>query len=175
MATANTFVQIGSTVTVSTAVATISFTSIPATYTDLVLKVSLRTDRSNTNDSCSIYFNSDTTAANYSFKTLYGDGTSAASNSGSTYIGALAYISAASATANTFGNTEFYIPNYAGSTQKSVSVDSVGENNATANLYNLGGYAWTGTAAITGITIVTANGPNFVQYSTASLYGILKY
>jgi hypothetical protein len=54
----------------------------------------------------------------------------------------------ATATANTFGNTEFYIPNYTSSNYKSFSVDGVTENNATAAFALYAGL-WSNTAAIT--------------------------
>ena len=77
------------------------------------------------------------------------------------------------ATANTFNSTTFYIPNYAGSTNKSFSFDQVNENNTTAANQVLGSVLWSNTAAITSISL-TSPGYNFVQYSTASLYGITK-
>jgi hypothetical protein len=75
-------------------------------------------------------------------------------------------------TANTFGNGEIYIPNYAGSTQKSVSADAVAENNSATYIYSaLNAGLWTGTAAITSIKLLIPS-YNFVQYSTAYLYGV---
>ena len=176
MATANTFVQIGSTVTVSTSVSSIEFTSIPATYTDLIIKYSARTDRSSYNSDIYLQFNGITTAT-YSFKRIYGDGTSAVSDglTNDAKGGFAGNATGSTATASTFGNSEIYIPNYAGSNAKSWSVDSVGENNATAALSTLQAGYWSGTAAITSIKIQDYNAANFVQYSTASLYGILKY
>jgi hypothetical protein len=68
---------------------------------------------------------------------------------------------------------EIYFPNYASATNKSFSIDSVTENNATlANQFLTAGL-WSNTAAITSITLLAASG-NLAYYSTASLYGI-KY
>jgi len=167
---ANTYVKIGSTVTVGAGgAASIDFTSIPATYTDLVIKASLRTDYASSNDWVKISFNSVTT--NLSQRNLYGTGSAAnSSNDTVIYLG----IDGASATASTFGNTEFYIPNYAGSTNKSLSADSVSENNATAARTDLAAGLWSNTAAITAIKLAPYSGTIFTQYSTATLYGILK-
>jgi hypothetical protein len=79
-------------------------------------------------------------------------------------------------TANTFSNGEMYIPNAFGSTYKSVSADAVAENNASTAYMAMQAGLWSSTAAINQITLTpdTATSPLFQQYSTASLYGILK-
>ena len=148
--------------------ASMEFTSIPGTYTDLLVKVSGRSAASSSAyDDLGIYFNSST--ANLSWKILYGTGAAASTTSGSTRY--FAFVPGASATASTFGNVEYYIPNYAGSNNKSVSVDSVTENNATTVLTSIAAGLWSSSSAITTVTLNPANG-NFVQYSTAYLYGI---
>ena len=77
------------------------------------------------------------------------------------------------ATANTFGNMEIYIPNYAGSSNKSVSVNQVGEDNAATAYATLLAGLWSNTAAITSIKLTPfSGGASFVQYSTAYLYGV---
>lgn len=153
----------------------IDFTSIPATYTDLLIKASLRSTVSQTNDYGIIQFNGDT-GSNYPWIQLAGNGANASSSSG-TSTGALALrYSAANATANTFGNNELYIPNYTGSTYKSISSDTASENNGTAAsdaIASLWAGLWNNTAAITSISLKPASG-SFVQYSTATLYGISK-
>jgi hypothetical protein len=75
-------------------------------------------------------------------------------------------------TAGIFGSTKFYLPNYAGSTDKSVGSESVVENNATDSRLSSGAGLWASTAPITQITLTTANG--WAQYTTATLYGVLK-
>ena len=167
MATANTFVQIGSTVTVgSGGAANIDFTSIPATYTDLVVKISTRC--STTTTAGTVSFNG--SGSNFTGIRLYGDGASATSGSSTSAI----LTNDSSYTASTFANSEIYIPNYASANYKSVSIDGVSETNATTAYAMLNAILWSNTAAINQVTITPAGG-NFVQYSTASLYGILKY
>jgi hypothetical protein len=75
-----------------------------------------------------------------------------------------------SATASTFGSGLIYIPNYAGSTNKSYLTDWVTENNATAAYAGFTAGLLSNTAAITDVTLTGS----FVQYSTATLYGISK-
>jgi hypothetical protein len=170
---ANTFIQIGSTVTVgSGGTANIDFTSIPSAYTDLVLKISARTNRSLEVDGITVRFNNDLTSGNYSGRRLYGAG-SGTGSSDTTYAG-MPFMNAATATTSSFGNAEIYIPNYAGSTTKSFSVDGVGENNAVTTYRGFGAGLWSGTAAINQITIYPEAGTLILEHSTATLYGIKK-
>ena len=165
---ANTFVQIGSTVTVgSGGAATIDFTSIPATFTDLMLVFSLRQSAANNNIRLSI----NGTTSNYSEIVLYGTGSATASTTASTTYFNLIYSNGSGETANTFGNGQVYIPNYAGSNNKSMSADAVYENNAAAAIAGLTALLWSNAAAITSLSLVPVSG-TWVQYSTATLYGI---
>ena len=154
--------------------ASISFTSIAADWTDLLLKFSTRTTRTTGNANVvMVRFNS--SSSGYTFRVLVGDGSSASSFNQTalfTDAGFGGYSNQDNNTSSTFSNHEIYIPNYAGSTNKSFSVDSVTENNATAALSTLGANLWSNTAAITSITLSPYEGFNFVQYSTATLYGI---
>lgn len=159
--------------------ASIDFTSIPGTYTDLMIVYSLRSNRSasGTTDGALIRFNGSSAAA-YQTRTLAGNGSSANSlaDGPSSTLGIYNYFGATSdlATANTFGNGSIYIPNYAGSTNKSVSIDSVNENNATATLGGIVAGLWANTSAITSINLRPEAGTLYNQHSSASLYGILK-
>lgn len=166
---ANTFVQIGSTVTVgSGGAASIDFSSIPSTYTDLVLKLSARTAKTGQSDDyAQIAFNGVST--NRSMRLLFGNGSTAGSQSQTSIYSAL---NADGSTASSFGSTEFYIPNYAGSTNKSLSTEGVNETNATTAVMMMAAGLWSSTAAINQITLTSFYGSNFLQYSTASLYGI---
>lgn len=162
-----------STVTVGAGgAASIEFTGIPQTGTDLLVVFSVRSfDGSITY--FDIRFNGDA-GANYSNRSLYGTGTTAYSDieSGSS-IFAIASVTPSTATANTFGNGSFYVPNYAGASAKSLSFDNVTENNATAAYQNITAGLWNSTAAITSVKIFP-NASTFAQYSTASLYLITK-
>jgi hypothetical protein len=142
---------------------------------DLVVKICARTEQSAVSQDLILQFNGDT-GANYTTRRLEGNGTGAASDtatSGALY-GSFMPMSAASATANTFGNGEAYIPNYTGSALKSFSTDSVAETNATATKMAMCAALWNSTAAITSILIRSYAGNNLVQYSTFYLYGVAK-
>jgi hypothetical protein len=163
---ATTYEIIASVTVGSGGAANIEFTSIPATYTDLELKLSLRTDFSNDDQAHRIEFNS--SSSNFSYKSIRAY-SSAQSANGS--INFLSFGNGAGLTSSTFDSISVYIPNYAGSTNKSFSTDGVTETNASDVWRNLVAQLWSNTAAITSIKILPESG-NFVQYSTAYLYGI---
>ncbi len=165
----NTFTKIASVTVGAGGAASIDFTSIPSTYTDLCLKISVRSDRAaSTWDNSQLKINGST--ANMSGRLLRGNGSTASSSTLTSFT--IGDIPAVNATASTFASQEVYIPNYAGSTNKSASVDSVGENNATNAVNDLLANLWSQTTAINQLTIFSGNTANFVQYSTATLYGI---
>jgi hypothetical protein len=168
---ANTYVKIGSTVEVGVLGATdITFSSIPSTYTDLLVVASVRgSDVTATNTNLRIQFNGST--SNYSERQLYGNGSSATSAT-LTYA-SLGYVSSAGATASTFGNCQAYIPNYASAAFKSISAEGVAEGNTTAMLMAIDAGLWSDTSAITSIKLFVPS-YNLLQYSTATLYGISK-
>jgi len=150
-------------------VASIDFINIPQTYTDLIVKFSLR-DSSNTGDVwdwLDLTFNSNT--SNYSARMVYGTGSATGSVSSTSQI-RYAYYVASTSTASTFGNGEIYIPNYTGSNYKSISSDTVSENNATAAIATLQAGLWSNSSAINSISLKARIG--FAQYSTAHLYGV---
>lgn len=154
----------------------VTFSNIPQTgYTDLKLVYSGRTDRSGAITS-DIYlqFNGITTAT-YSFKRIYGTGTGSPASDGLTNNAQGGFAGAAdgaSGTANTFSNAEVYIPNYVGGSAKAWSVDAVTEHNGTGVLTTLQAGLWSGTSAITSITVKDYNAANWVAGSTFSLYGV---
>jgi hypothetical protein len=165
---ANTYELISSVTVGSGGAADIDFTSIPSTYTDLLIKFSLRDNFAGVYDNLVIRFNNITT--NYSERNLYSNGSTAASASTGTTV--LRYINGNTSTSNTFGNGEMYIPNYAGSTNKSASIDTITENNGTEAWASLNALLWSNTSAITSVKLTPSSGTLFLQYSTATLYGI---
>jgi hypothetical protein len=153
--------------------ATIAFNNIPQNYTDLVLKVSTRNVSSGIG-SFRMGFNG-STAANYNYRQIQGAGsgtpTSSAGTSAASTANEVGLNDGNTSTASTFSNNEIYIPNYAGSTNKSWSADGVEEENATAAYSRLTAGLWSNVTAITSI-IFTPDAGTFAQYSTATLYGI---
>lgn len=152
--------------------ASVTFSNIPQTgYTDLKVVASSRGSSSGPAEANRIHFNGDTTNTNYTGKRLLGSG-SAASSDQTTAITPGFFNDLAGATANTFANSEVYIPNYTGSNSKSYSIDTVTENNGTEAYAGLVAVRWSGTAAITSMTFTPESSGNFVSGSTFSLYGL---
>lgn len=155
-----------STVTVGAGgAASIDFTSIPQTFTDLLVVFSVRSSNGAPYDSSVIWLNGSN--ASISARYLSGNGSSASS---ATNSAVLVNVPGATATASTFGNSEVYIPNYTGSTNKAFSTVSIHENNAATAYQDLEAGLLSSTSAITSLSLKAT--ATFVQYSTASLYGI---
>jgi hypothetical protein len=169
---ANTYTLISSVTVGSGGTSSISFTSIPQTYTDLKLVHSLRTNKSEPYSNGYMSFNGSGT---YTDRDLYGEGSGSpgsSSSSSSLYTQRINWTTGNTATANTFGSGEVYIPNYTSSNAKSISADNVCENNATASLVDIGAGSFSGTSAINSITIIPPTGSTYLQYGTVYLYGI---
>jgi hypothetical protein len=156
----------------SSSAASVTFSSIPSTYTDLVLRMSARSDRATYTTRYWVLPNGATTSTSYTFINGVGNSTGSASATASKLY--VSYLLGANQLADTFTNAEVYIPNYAGSTKKPMSSFGVEENNvasgeveiaATAGLYN-------STSAITSLTIGLDSTYNFVSGSSFYLYGI---
>jgi hypothetical protein len=169
---ANTYNLIGSATVGSGGSASIDFTSIPTTYTDLLIKGSFRLDVADGSFARkSVLLKINGALTNMSSKGLYSLGSSGTGTFSTTTISA--WGDSNLATASTFSNYELYIPNYQSSNYKSTSMDSALENNSS-NDYGLLLLAslWSNTAAITSLSLIPDTTGNFVQYTTAYLYGI---
>ena len=155
-----------STQTLGTAVASVTFGSIPATYTDLVLIANSSTTTVGSSEINKMTFNSDT-GTNYSTTTLAGDGSSASSFRATSQ----AYIRAGRNTANGdsyFVPNKIQIMNYANTTTYKTAIAQGPEANAYLET-EVG--LWRSTSAITSITL-TAGSNNYKVGSTFTLYGI---
>ena len=170
---ANTYTLISSN-TLSASAASVTFSSIPATYTDLCLKISARTTEANNDSSFNVTFNGVTTTT-YSRTRLRGTGSVASSSSlsNATSIDTGDNATGSTATSNTFSNVEIYIPSYTASQNKPVSLFNVLENNSTAANMNAAAGLWRNTSVITSITLdgIPASG-QFASGSSFYLYGI---
>lgn len=156
----------------SSSASSVTFSSIPETYTDLRLIVSARSDWSTSaRDIIRVRFNggSDT---NNTTRYIWGDGATITSGTYAYTFGG--YCPAATSTIETFGSSEIYIAGYAGTTYaKPISVSAADENNTTTGANIEGGARWNSTSAITSITLVLSVG-SFVAGSSFYLYGITR-
>jgi len=168
---ANTYVAIATTTVGAGGTATIEFANLPIIYTDLKIVVSARMDRAVTRQSLNLWFNN-STGSWQSIRVAGYDSNSTLSDAGSTTYYQIPQGVGTNATASTFSNSEYYILDYRGSQQKTLYSQSVTENNSTtAWMIDFGSGVWANTAAITNVKI-DGNGYNFLQYSTATIYGI---
>jgi len=149
--------------------ASISFSSIPQTYTDLTLAISIRSGSSN--DVLYVRINGDTSATTTMI--LEGNGASVTPNTSTTNTFVRFGTITSAASASSFSNGLAYFPNYTGSAQKTVSVDYVSENNGSTAYQTIVAGKFPVTAAITSI-LVTNTGGSLAEFSTAYLYGTLK-
>ena len=164
---ATTYTLISKTI-ITTPTNNVIFSSIPTTYTDLVLKMSIRDTNGTTFVTGYSYY-----PTNASITQLTGNGATAASARASAAANAEAYNAypAANSTSNTFGSWELYIPNYATSMAHPVSSFSVSENNATT-AYIAATAILVSTGTITQVQFVDGAGDQFATGSSFYLYGI---
>jgi hypothetical protein len=157
-------------------VASVTFSNVNQTYTDLIIKGSFRSDNATANNAGAfIRFNGDSSANAYPALWISGNGSAASSSSNSTAtfmpLNGYGGLDTAGNTANTFSSFNYTIPNYTNSNYKPLSSDWVGEDNSTSANAGFDAGIWNNTAPITSITIYFG-GQNAVQYSTFELYGI---
>lgn len=167
---ANTYELISKTTVGAGGAASITFSSIPGTYTDLVVVGSCRTN-SGSYVSEDFLMDLNGSSSNFNMKQLNGDGTNAGTDSRADNLG-INRINEGGSTANTFSSFQYYIPNYTGGNNKSFFCDSAIENNATTGRLQLVAALWSSSAAITSITLYHRFSYTLAQYSTARLYGI---
>lgn len=166
---ADTYILIASATVGSGGSSSVTFSSIPSTYTDLILKSSARSEGTS---STAILLRLNGSSSSGSNRGLEGNGASVSSYSDPSQS-YLTNMVPSNYTSNTFSNGDLYIPNYNLSISKSSSSDSVTENTATIYaLQNLQGNLWANTAAVTSITLVPNGTNNIAQNSTFYLYGI---
>lgn len=172
-----TYVAIAKTVLTGTQ-SIITFSSIPSTYTDLLLKISARTNTASPIFETIFLELNGVATATYSQTMIRGNSSTAASNtnSGQTRWNYL-YTSSSGATSNTFSNVEIYFPSYTSSLNKIVSSNSVSENNSSSAdqaSINSVSHLWSNTNVINQIKLTRSSTGDFIAGSRFDLYGISK-
>jgi hypothetical protein len=161
----------------SSSAASVTFSAIPSTYTDLVVRISARTDQASTTAYLTYKLNGGGTGLqSETYLGAGGGGTTPESgrtsnSNGGIGSGGFISLSGNSATANTFGSVEIYIPSYTASQNKPTGNFGVGETNATAIQMGITAGMWRNTAAVTTIAF-SPSGSNFLTGSSFYLYGI---
>lgn len=157
----------------SAGASSVTFSSIPSTYTHLQIRAIVRTGRTGQNgDFLKTTFNSDT-ATNYSWHLMTGDGASTGVASGSSvaYMEADRFASNSTGS-NIFGATVLDILDYK-DTNKYKTIRWIGgyDNNGSGEI-QFGSGNWRSTSAVTSITLTQSGSYNILQYSSFALYGI---
>lgn len=148
------------TTTLGSAQTSITFSSIPSTFTDLIIVVS---GTSSSGFGTALRFNSDT-GTNYSNTYLYGDGSSALSGRDSNEnLGYLGYFSTGQS------DTIAHIMNYANTTTYKTTI---GRGNQAGVLTVARAMLWRSTAAINSVQLYLGGTVTFGSGTVASLYGI---
>ena len=179
---ANSYESIASVTVGSGGSSTITFSSIPATYTHLQIRGIAQTNRGTYSvDNMFITFNSDT-ASNYSMHYIFGGYTSSPmveSGSSTSATKILTYMISTSVPGTTFTGVVMDILDYANTNKyKTARILNGFDVNGTAGTGSYGGTVnfcsglWRSTSAITSITFAPQEGTNFAQYSQFALYGI---
>jgi hypothetical protein len=169
---ATTYTLISSNVLTSSATS-VTFSSIPQTYTDLVVRMSIRKDTSNS--TVFVRFNGVTTSS-YDYNDIQGTGSvTGVAQSIYSYSQLPGGNNMDTDLASTFSNTEMYIPSYTSSARKQISSNVARENNTTTSAgNNVGGVAGQAVDVTSGITsiLISTISANWVAGSSFYLYGI---
>jgi hypothetical protein len=151
------------------------FSSIPQTYKHLQLRINARNGRNVSVDSMLFYFNGVTSGGQYTYRSLYADGSSAdyyagTSASTGTFLGIM---TGSTAPANVYGSTIVDILDYSSTVKnKTAKAISAEERNGAGDIYFSTG-SWMNTAGISSISIGSNNaGANWTTNSQFALYGI---
>ena len=164
------------TVTLGSAQSSIEFTSIPSTFKHLQIRGIARSANAATAEQGKLQMNGDTSASNYAFHSLKGNGSAASAEGYGTGVVAgvagVFRITANTAPANTFGVTVVDILDYANTNKyKTVRILTGQDQNGSGDIqFNSG--LWLNTAAITSLNFTMQGSGNFMQYSQFALYGI---
>ena len=148
----------------------ITFSSIPQTYTDLLLRMSTRMSSA----SGGLFVRPNNASSGFNSRRITKEGTGfSADNLTSNYW--FAYNNGNWAMSDSFASNEFYIPDYAGTTYyKVASTNTTTTNSSTSQYMGFNAQKLNSTSAITSIVIYPEGGGTFVSGSGFYLYGISK-
>ena len=167
--------QLISSQVLTSSAATVTFSAIPGTFKDLVLRISARTDQNSTTAFLTYYLNAGGTGLQSESYLGAGGSTTetgrTSNSNGGIGSGGFISLSGNTSTSNTFGSAEIYIPSYTASRNKATGNVGMGETNATAIQMGITAGLWRNTAAVTTIAL-SPSGSNFLSGSSFYLYGL---
>ena len=153
--------------------ASIEFTSIPGTYQHLQVRLVARNAAAVNDNSVLISLNGNTTAGNYASHYLRGSGSAASAGADtSSRILGRDLIPGAARSASIFGAGIYDILDYTNTSKNTTTRLLGGHDTNGAGWALLSSGVFMVTDAITSIALTISDATNFVQHSTAALYGI---
>lgn len=171
---ATTFIQIAST-TLGADAASITFSGIPSTYTDLYIIGTYRGANASVNSNLWARYNNDS-AANYGWSYIYGNnGTASATSTGGANYDLMIYGGPGNTNTSTYWSSFWsYIGDYQKTTAKQtltfstrITPNNTGDSYATGH-----GGQWRSSSAITSIVYVNSTGSNILAGTSITIYGI---
>jgi hypothetical protein len=165
---ANTYKILAQNVLVANA-ASVTFSSIPSGYKDLILWTSARTDYNNSDDNLVISINGNTTVGNYYLVGIsFASGVAYPQGNSRNWIK-----TSGNSVANAFGINELYIGNYAATTgTKRVGTQGAPGGKESSRSHLASALSFSSSAAITSISLTPQSGTNILTGSSFYLYGI---
>jgi hypothetical protein len=148
-------------------VSSVTFSSIPATYQHLQLRVLARSTRGATDDDLKLTFNGTTT--NYYRHEIYGTGSTVSAYASTGTAIEVGHLNGSTSAASYFAATILDILDYTNTNKNTTTRSLSGGMDLDRIKFMSGG--WFNTSAVTSISLTAANG-NLVQYSSFALYGI---
>jgi hypothetical protein len=155
--------------TLSSPSATVTFSSIPGSYTNLILTIVAKSSSGAASDSIYMQANTDT-GANYSWTSLYGN----AGGAGATGANSVSHGQIGQATTNSGfpGNVTVNINGYSGATfLKTAAAPQGYDYNSSTPTVQTYYWAWNNAAAINRLLLGLTTGANFITGSQFTLYG----
>jgi len=151
--------------TLTSTAASVTFSSIPSTYTDLILVISGRVSASVGNNASGLRFNGDS-GNNYSMVRLTGDGSAASTDRTTATYAGWAFI--ANSTVSEVTPVVYNIQNYVNTTTNKVVL---GRGSSASSLISATASMWRNTAAITSIEVIQSS-TTWIVGSTFTLFGV---
>ena len=174
----NSYESIATTTVGSGGTGTITFSSIPSTFTHLQIRIMAQTNRATFGiDEARLRFNGDT-GSNYAQHLLYGDGATATATASSSVTSIqVGSGNLGTTTGSNFGDVILDVLDYT-NTNKTKVIRALGGADCNGTVGGIGGRVglssglWNDTSSVTTITLTPINGALFSQHSSFALYGI---
>lgn len=164
-----------STIVVGVAATTVTFSSIPSTYSHLQIRAVVKdSNAGSTADNGNITFNGDTTATNYYWHSLEGNGSGANAYNQGSYLNSLRNIMGSVSAAQAYSSQIIDILDYSKTTKYKTMRTLNGLTNSTYSAWGVGisSALWQNTAAISTIALSATGANTWLTGSRFSLYGI---